>query len=99
MSWRLRPGNGLVGSPVRPKRPTARATRDPGEGSLARALGGSAVGTFVGEWRKTPPGPALPAGGAIGNRNSHVYHTQSWPSLVKMLAKDRIPFGSAAEAE
>src|SRR5262245_21583656 len=51
------------------------------------------------EWRHgAGTTPAAP-GTVVGNRNSHVYHKPSCPSVRRMLEKNRVEFKSAAEAE
>ena len=48
------------------------------------------------DWRRGVGVP--PTAGVIGNRRSHIYHTPNCPSVARMSEKNRVGFGSEAEA-
>jgi deoxyribonuclease-1 len=39
------------------------------------------------------------SGPVIGNRRSHVYHRPDCPNYADVASRNRVPFGSATEAE
>lgn len=52
------------------------------------------------DWRHTGPElPATLAGKFLGNQRSLIYHQPGCPNGAKMSETNRVPFGSAAEAE